>query len=270
MVSSSDSGSKDAINLLQSGAEIAGGAVGGALGFLASGPTVAAVAGASGAILTRAIVLAATRLMSEREKVRTGAVSAYALDCISRRLSWGDKPRIDLFEAQGGHRSDGEELFEGVLIKARDEFEERKIRHLALFYANLIFDNSVSAMTAHRLIRTVSQLTYRQLVFLSLVHKNRVVDVAGLRSHTHHETAELEALKVEEMELLSGYIGLHGLIWNYSHYDDRLSNLGKVLVRLAELDTVPQSDLSMLSLLLASCPEKSSPSYRPEIPKDEE
>ncbi len=254
--------------LFESGAEIAGGAVSGALAFFADGPLGAGAAGASGAVLARTIVSLAARVMSRRERVRSGAVASYALDHVARRLSWGDRPRKDLFE--GGVRTDGEELFEGILVKARDEYEERKLRHLALFYANLIFDESVSVMTAHRLIKAISLLGYRQLVFLSLINQRKVVDVAGLRSHGRHSSAELEALKIEEMELLSGYIGVHGLVWNYGDYDDRLSNLGKLLVRLAELDSVPEQDLHDLSELLATCPDKAPPRYKREQPPEDE
>lgn len=259
-----------ALVFIEGGADLAGGAVSSALGFMAAGPGGAVAAGVVGVALQRTLRYAASRYMSQRERIRSGAVSAHAIARISQRIGWGHQPREDFFSENLDCRSDGEEILEGVLIKARDEFEERKLKYLAFFYANLVFDSSVSAMTAHRLLKTIGLLSYRQLIFLALVHKEKMVDVSGLRSHSHHKSAELEALKIEEMDLLSGYIGLHGLIWNYRDYEDRLSNLGRVLARLAELDCIPAKDLEVVSTLLASCPEKSHPMYKPDLPADED
>lgn len=59
--------------LINAGAEIAGGAVGGALGFLAGGPVGAALLGAGGAAAAAALKHigeeAAERLLGSREKV---------------------------------------------------------------------------------------------------------------------------------------------------------------------------------------------------------
>lgn len=260
--------SNKALSLVSSGSEIAGAAVGAALGFIAAGPVAAAAGGALGTVLHRTIVYTADRVLSQMERARAGAVSAYVLARVSSRLEWGHRPREDLFAIGDKRRSDGEELFEGVLIKARDEYEERKLQHLALFYANLIFDGSVSATTAHRLVKTISQLTYRQLVYLSLVAEEKMVDVGGLRSHERHADADIEAFKLEEMDLLSGHIGLYGLLWNYKDFDDRLSNLGKLVVRLAELDSIPDGERKALKGLLARCPEKAAPKFGYDEPPD--
>ncbi len=82
--------------LITSGAEIAGGAVGGALGFLAGGPSGAALLGAGGAAAAMALKHigqeASERLLGPREAVRVGGVLALAAGEIRQRLEAGKKP----------------------------------------------------------------------------------------------------------------------------------------------------------------------------------
>lgn len=87
--------------LINTGAEIAGGAVGGALGFLAGGPAGAAILGASGAAAAAALKHigeeASERLLGPREQVRVGGVLAIAAGEIHQRLERGESVRTDGF-----------------------------------------------------------------------------------------------------------------------------------------------------------------------------
>ncbi len=87
--------------LISGGAEIAGGAVGGALGFLAGGPIGAAVLGAGGAAAAMALKHigqeASERLLGPREKVRVGGVLAIAAAEINQRIKNGESVRSDDF-----------------------------------------------------------------------------------------------------------------------------------------------------------------------------
>lgn len=167
--------SHDALQkLIAGGAELAGGAVGGALGFLAGGPMGAAVFGAGGAAAAMALkhigTEAAERLLGPREKTRIGAALAIAAAEIQQRISQGQTLRGDqFFEAKpGGGRSDAEEVAENVLLKAQREAEEKKVRYLGFLLANVAFDASISPAMAHQIIKTAEQLTYRQLCLLKL------------------------------------------------------------------------------------------------------
>lgn len=66
--------------LITGGAEIAGGAIGGALGFLAAGPAGAAALGAGGSVAGLALSHVgediADRFLGPREKVRIGGVGS--------------------------------------------------------------------------------------------------------------------------------------------------------------------------------------------------
>ena len=152
--------------LINTGAEIAGGAVGGALGFLASGPVGAALLGAGGAAAAAALKHigeeASERLLGPREQVRVGGVLAIAAGQIQQRLEQGEAVRTDgFFDEKASGRSDGEEVAESILLKSQREPEEKKIPYMGHLFAEVAFDPQISAQLAHQIIKTAEQLTYR-------------------------------------------------------------------------------------------------------------
>ena len=156
------------------GAEIAGAAVGGAIGFFAAGPAGAAGAGTLGVIVARAgaklLGDVAERTMSEREKVRVGAAAAIAFDKIEKYTQAGNEPRKDgFFDSVEGERSKAEEVLEGTLRRAREEYEEKKIALLGNFYANMVYSPGVSVEEAYYYLRLFDSLTYRQLCVICLI-----------------------------------------------------------------------------------------------------
>jgi hypothetical protein len=159
--------------LIDCGAEIAGGAAGGALGFLAGGPIGAAALGAGGAAAAIALKQVGTevseRLLGPREKVRVGGVLAIAAANIHQRTESGEKLRADgFFDPKSNGRTDAEEVAESVLIRSQREAEEKKLIYMGHLLANIAFNSAISAQMAHQIIKTAEQLTYRQLCILKL------------------------------------------------------------------------------------------------------
>jgi hypothetical protein len=149
-------------------------------------------------------------------------------------------------------QSDGEQLLEGVLLKARDEYEEKKLPYLGRFYANLVFTPTVSPATATLLIKTLERLTFRQLVLLALILKEGQFDVEHLRSQEHPDP-ELEALKREEMDLHTSDLGYTGLIRGAGPFVDELRPLGATLAELSDLVRVPDAEIQQITALLSKC-----------------
>jgi hypothetical protein len=160
--------------LIGAGSEITGGAVGGALGFLAGGPIGAAALGAGGVLASKMLNYVGSelseRLLGPREKVRIGATLALAAEEISQRIKKGELIRNDGFfdEDQSG-RSNAEELAESVLLKSQREAEEKKIPLLAHLLANISFSPEINVALGHQMIKATDSLTYRQLCILRLV-----------------------------------------------------------------------------------------------------
>lgn len=96
-------------------------------------------------------------------------VLALADQRVRERLERGDTLRDDgFFEAQPGDRSAGAESVEGVLLATQRDHEEKKLPFYANLLANLAFDTTYDRAEANLLIRLGRELSYRQLLLLSL------------------------------------------------------------------------------------------------------
>lgn len=193
--------------LVGSGAELAGGAVGGALGFLAAGLVGAAAGGAGGVVVSKTLSHIGNelseRLLGPREKIRVGATLALAAKEISERIKKGEKIRSDgFFDKNSTGRSSAEELAESVLLKSQREPEEKKIPLLAHLLVNMTFSPEISVALGEQMLKAVEQLTYRQLCILRLAaikqgFKLRETDYRGIKKFTRdlyqvlHESHDL-------------------------------------------------------------------------------
>lgn len=178
--------------LINSGLEIAGGAVGGALGFLAGGPVGAAALGAGGTAAAMALKHigqeTAKRFLSPREEVRIGGVLAIAGEQIRQRIEAGHSVRDDgFFEQKSKGRSDAEEVVESVLLKSQIEPEEKKIPYMGYLLSNVAFDSEISAYMAHQITKAAEQLTYRQLCLLKIA---ALKDSFSLRSENYRKQVQ--------------------------------------------------------------------------------
>jgi len=179
-------------SLISLGGDIAGSAVGGAIGFLAGGPTGAAIGEALGVVISKSSMKLlsdfADRTLSKREKIRVGATAAFALVKIESHLDAGFTPRDDgFFETKGKERSDAEEIFEGVLLKAKNEHEEKKAKILGNIFANIAFYRGFSVGEANHLIRIANDLTYRGMCIIALIaRKDQNLNIK-LREESYRE-----------------------------------------------------------------------------------
>lgn len=159
--------------LLDAGADIAGGIARGAIGFYAGGVTGVVVGGASGPMLTRSLRHLAYevkhRLLGAREEARIGATLLFATRKIRENLAAGQQVRRDgFFGEQPGERTAAEEVFEGVLLTAQREPQEKKLRFYGNLVANIAFRPDIDREQANLLVRLGQDLSYRQLCVLAL------------------------------------------------------------------------------------------------------
>jgi len=108
--------------------------------------------------------------LSAREEVRIGATISFAVVKIQSRLGAGELPRTDgFFERDESGRSDSDSIYEGVLLKAKNEIEEKKLRFMGNLIASIAFNPDISPTVAHFYLTRAEALSYRQLCFLALV-----------------------------------------------------------------------------------------------------
>jgi hypothetical protein len=258
-------------SLITTGSALLGASAAGALEFLAQDPAAAAAAGAAGVVIARAAeaVLAdmASRHLSGREKARVGAASLIALVSIRKRLDAGDTLRDDGFLPSGSPLESGAaEILEGVLLRAKNEHQERKVVLLGRFYANLAFAPSVSAAQANYMLHLIETLTFRQLCFVALLERKGLIQAIplsdaeladpGLRSHPELSAFLQEIYGVADLGLM--FRTTDELRGQFQFERDRfitpvsmaLSPLGERLVALLDLAQLPNEDINPCATLL--------------------
>ena len=175
--------------LLNNSAEIAGGGLGAALGFLAGDPITAALFGAAGTaavgILKKIGHEFSERHLSHQEDFRVGKVLVIATQEIHQRIENGESPRNDgFFDKKPSGRSDAEEVAEAIMLKCQREPQEKKIEYMGYLLASIAFDPNISADMGHQLIKAAEELTYRKLCILKLAV---VKDRFGLRNENYRD-----------------------------------------------------------------------------------
>jgi hypothetical protein len=199
--------------LINGGAEMAGSATAAAVGLVVGGPPGALAGAIAGPPLIAAFRRLGAdlrqRLLGPREEVRVGAAYIYAAEAITWYSNAGQTPRDDGFFSDRNDddgRSEGEEILEGVLLHARDAYEERKVRYLGYLFASIAFHKELSAAQANQLLALADRLTYRQLVLLSIFAADE--ERARLRDGDYREASQ--SLTSPLISVLTDVYELHG------------------------------------------------------------
>lgn len=259
-----DEARRRAVELIQAGGELgAAGAATGA-GFLVGGPVGAAGGAFVGALVKIGADFGARRL-SEQQRVRVGTALAAADTRAWHRIMDGDRLRTDgFFEASAEGVSRAEEVGDAVLLAAANESEQRKVSYMGNLLANIAFESTVDAASAHDLITEAQELSYAQLVMVSIVAGEKVSTLpssgGGTVSTLSALTArrQLEDLGYARRELIGVKGPEHGLPTNLSVPNaQQLSPRGRVLYTLMELGRIPPTDVDeTLELLRLSYREE--------------
>jgi hypothetical protein len=137
---------------------------------LVAGPFVGSASGEAVArVLIRVGAEIERRLLAPRQEKRIARAYAAAAEGIRAQLEQGAEVRSDGFfdPTEPGAESPADELLEGVLRTAADEWEQRKVTYIGRIFATLSFDASISAADASYLLKLAERLTYQQVVLLA-------------------------------------------------------------------------------------------------------
>ena len=261
-------------HLINLGANLAGTAAGTAMGFLVAGPPGAVLGGTIGSTCTDVLkaigeeVIDKRLAMSERQLLRSGAVYSFSIVKFKKNLE-EQKPLSESFfkSYEPIERSTAEEMLEHVIIKAKDECEEKKIKFLGNLYGNAAFAIVLSKNTLNQLVNLVSDLSYRQICILAMIknindHNLRQEDYRGggiqFPIESQHVLQEIFAL--ESMNLIkckqqnSGdsevFFGITDIALGRLY----LQPLGENLYNLLNLNEIVEDDiLNLVNSLRAIC-----------------
>lgn len=248
-------------SLIIQGSHLAGGAVSGALGFLAGGPASALILGSMGVLASNALSSIATdissRILSPREALRVGGVIALGASQIQRRIEAGEELRDDgFFDTSVDGRSPAEEIAESISLKAQREAEERKLPYLANLLASSAFHSWLTLEAAHQLARAAEDLSYRQLAIIGSIPK---MDKAAVRQTSYFGESSLGPPTLEYLyeifDLIQrGYVSAEGIITlNINGVEPSkliLIGYGALLYELMGLEDIPQDETFLVEKAL--------------------
>lgn len=140
------------------------------------------------------------RQLGTVERDRLNATWSAFVDNLNGRLESGEKIRDDGFfseRREEDNRSPAADLLDGVLVRARDSYEQRKAQRLGELLAFLVTHPDISPGHAHHLLRLTDRLTYQQLLFLgALAQRDRfsLPDWTSTGAMTWRETGTVSVL----------------------------------------------------------------------------
>lgn len=253
---------KNHLTLLSHGSKIGGAAVGGAIGTLV-GPASTVAGAAFGAAVGEAFKVVlddlAQRVLSPREEQRVAGVAALAIDRIREQLLWRERRDDGFFDSTEDDPSPAEEVFEGVLLAAKQEHEQLKLPYLANFYSNLVFAPYIKKHEANFFLSIAESLTYRQFCLLSLI--DQIKDFKTRDEPWSKQREMHPASHQTSMEALALY--QRQLVTSFSLDEYRSENVyepvlviparafitgpGTTLVHLLGLDAIPKCELAQIA-----------------------
>lgn len=249
-----DESSKEILRL---GNIIIGATVGNTLSILTDDPVAQVSGSAVGAILPEVLNDFSERVLSRREKIKVGAVTQFAVEKILINLNAGKIINLEFTNSiKEEHRTSAEELYEGILIKAKNEAQEKKIKHIGAIYGNCIFVEDITSEDVNHLLSAVGGLTYRKLSIIALYgrkkeifpEKNIMVDPYSWYPNVSFHLST-QAILQDLFELGNqGIVDLKSLLaTNHLHLwpaKFELSQLGQKYFELMSLDEIPIQDLN--------------------------
>lgn len=251
-------------SIIEAGSDVAGAVTSTATGLVLGGPA-GALAGASlSPIFSRAIKRTCSEifeLLGWTQKKRVGALISYAAVFYQDQLTAGKEVRNSWF-CQDGSEAESNELIEGCLLKARDTYQEKKLKHIAKLLGSLPFWD-ISPELANQSLILAEKLTYRQYCVLSLAFT--------FPRHLRDENYTGITLTSEQHFLLVEILDLHrnGLLTFFeqsaqTHYSFQYIAairpalmvpspiLGTVLVDLLDLKTIEDQDIAPIEQMLSA------------------
>lgn len=242
-------------SLFKLGTEFIGGGVGGVVGFALGGPAGAIIGGTATPLITEF----SKRLLTSRQKAKVGAALIYAQKTIQHNLDRGLTPNTEFFKDKNNDgRPDANEIWEGILINAEKEYEERKIPYYGNLMANLAFEKNFSKERAGFLLKLSRNLSYRQLCLIAIFTGTQIKpklrkvdyrgDAASISQHLAsilHEILEMYNLGIVNLPNDS-ILGLTDV--NPSSMT--VQGAGVELERLMELNKISAEDLQQVAVAL--------------------
>jgi hypothetical protein len=112
----------------------------------------------------------AVRDLSKREQIKVGLSAVKAIEKTQKFINEGRTARVEEFEpVYGNKRSRAEEILEGILLKSKNEHEEKKLGLIANIFPNYAFLGEFSFQEANLFTKVASEMTYTGMCILKMI-----------------------------------------------------------------------------------------------------
>ncbi len=200
------------MNVIKKGSELLNNVVVGATSIgsmlltaaVTNDPELSATMGyASGELLAR-------KLTKQRDNM--DQVREHIIEDIKHKLGEGKSFRTDGFLGNKAptDRSDFDDIVDSILLKAADEMNEKKLKHIGYLTSSFAFPPEISADSAHRLLQDIENLSYRQLCLMKIAsekEKFQLCDKSTLEGRKQPYHIDLSHICDECVDLYDqGYI----------------------------------------------------------------
>jgi hypothetical protein len=178
--------------LIEAGVPVAGSMAEAAAGVVFERGTAAVQMDPQWAACLRAAATEAAAVLVPRERVRAGAVLAFAVEHSATLTRSGRTLRNDdFFAGRLGVRAAAGQVLEAVVGTARRSADERRVRHLGYLLAEVAHSPDLDADLVARALRSAETLSWRQVTLLAGVgRRDRVpLPIAPLEDEPRAWTA---------------------------------------------------------------------------------
>lgn len=230
------------------------------IGMIAAGPIGAIAGGVVGTLIKYGTEEFLSRFLTPKEVRRVGTSAEYIVNEINSKLAQNEKLNEDLFQKAIDGSSDAEELFEGVLLKAKNEYQQKKLKYISSIFVNAVFYPSMSSSIANQILNIAESLTYQEICLISLIGQNQN-NKFGLRLNDnrpeilHSFPTNLNFLIRDLRHLADLGIMRREDRMGLNNYTDPapgkliLSTIGKVTFHLMNLSQIPTTDFTFIEIL---------------------
>lgn len=250
--------------------------IGAAFGAATSAQIGDPVAGAFiGEVMAQAGEDFANRALSMRQEQRVASVLDMAAAEIARQLEAGRTLRSDgLFDESS---EDAVEITEGVLLAARDEHQEKKLKYMANLFASIAFNEEITVNAATVALRDAEAMTWLDVCLMSIVRRPKEfplpeTPVNGAGTRWGNWAVSQSLVNMTERGLLYSpkgeptSLGLPQIDLRMCSL--KLQNRGLLVAGLMGLDTVPAEELAEPYELLLETARHHDEKQRLDIPDD--
>ncbi|MBA3704422.1 MAG: hypothetical protein H0W84_00535 [Bacteroidetes bacterium] len=224
--------------------------------FSSMNPTIegAIIGGTLGALVEGTFVRIGNemknRLLSKREEKRIGSAFVFLLEKVDENLKNGNHYRKDDFfrETEGDYNYNAE-ILEGVLITIQKSYEEKKVKFISYFYANIIFETRWDRLHANHFLRLAEEMSYRQFCLLAIYyHKEKFgLNKEPVKNHriVRYDTmADIHSLKEKALfKLIIPMTHGSGFVYQLPPENASISDYGKAFYDLFDLAKISKEDI---------------------------